>query len=59
MRCARCNKFGHLKKCCNTITRGKARDMEKSNIKVVEEDDDDVQSLGLVAMATKKEEKKA
>ena len=26
MKCAGCNKFGHFKKCCNAITRAKARE---------------------------------
>ena len=58
MKCAGCKKFGHFKKCCNAITRAKARDTKESNAKAVMEEDDDTQSLGLITLAMKKEEKK-
>ena len=62
MKCNSCKKFGHFEKCCNDITRSKARDTKELKAKV-DDDDDLVQNLGLVQLFTdrreeKKEEKK-
>ena len=55
MKCAGCNKFGHLKKCCNAITRAKARDTKESGIKAVDEDtESDAQSLALITTTTRR-----
>ena len=59
LKCNNCNLFGHIKLCCTDFTKSKARkDRDKTISKVEDDMEDSLNSICLLHVSVRKEEKK-